>query len=175
MADYPDPPWRMYGFAWARSYLVPVDALELPAPLRPVAVGGRTTGTLLYVRYTEPSPLTYHELIWAPALVRAPSGEVGFYVAAIYVDDERSMRGGRDIWALPKVMARFEADGGAERAGEGRGGVRMRADDGTSIDLNFRAFGPSRLPAPPRVVTLQTRDGRVERLRGVGSARAGLA
>ncbi|HEU4532662.1 MAG TPA: hypothetical protein VFS00_01045, partial [Polyangiaceae bacterium] len=87
--DYPDAPWRMHGLALVRSFLVPTDALELPAPLRPVAAAGRTTGALIYVRYLEPSPLTYHELIWAPALVRAPGGGVGLYVGAIYVDDER--------------------------------------------------------------------------------------
>ncbi|HEU4411497.1 MAG TPA: acetoacetate decarboxylase family protein [Polyangiaceae bacterium] len=173
--DYPDPPWPMHGFAWARSYLVPTDALDLPPPLEPVAAGGRTTGLLLYVRYTEPSPLTYHELVWAPALVRAPGGEIGLYVAAIYVDDERSLRGGREIWALPKAMARFEAEGGAERAGEGAGSVRMRADDGTSIDLRMRAFGPSRVYVPQFLATLQTRGGRVERFTGRGSGRAGLA
>lgn len=173
--DYPHAPWRMHGFALMRSFLVPTDALELPASLQPVAAAGRTTGALVYVRYLEPSPLTYHELIWAPALVRAPSGEVGLYVAAIYVDDERSLRAGRDIWALPKALARFETEGGGEHADQSQGRVRMRADDGTSIDLSFRGFGPARLPVPPMITTLQTRDGRVERIIGTGSARAGLA
>jgi hypothetical protein len=175
MRDYPDPPWPMHGFAWARTYLVPSASIALPAPLEPVSAGGRTTGLLLYVRYTEPSPITYHELVWAPALARAPNGEVGFYVAAIYVDDERSLRGGREIWALPKVMARFEAEGGAEHAGETKGSVRMRADDGTSIELRMRAFGPARLRVPQFVATLETREGRVERFSGRGSGRAGLA
>ncbi len=165
----------MYGFAWARSYLVPTGAFELPEPLRPVSAGGHTTGALIYVRYTEPSPLTYHELIWAPALARAPGGEVGLYVAAIYVDDERSLRGGREIWALPKAIARFETEGGGEHANEGSGGVRVRAEDGTTIDLRLRALGPAALPMPQQPVTLQTRAGRVERFRGRGSGRAGLA
>lgn len=165
----------MHGFAWGRSYLVPTASLALPPPLAPLGVGGRTTGLLLYVRYTEPSPLTYHELIWAPALVRAPSGEAGFYIAAIYVDDERSRRGGREIWALPKTLARFDARGGAEGPGEASGSVRMEADDGTSIEMHMRALGPSRLPVPQYVSTLQTRGDRVERFRGSGSGRAGLA
>jgi hypothetical protein len=173
--DYPDAPWRMHGFALLRSFLVPTDALELPASLQPVAVAGRTTGALIYVRYLEPSPLVYHELLWAPALVRAPSGEVGLYIAAIYVDDERSLRAGRDIWALPKALARFETEGGAEHPDQNQGRVRMRADDGTSIDLSFRGFGPARLPVPPFITTLQTRAGNVERVVGTGSGRTGLA
>lgn len=64
---------------------------------------------LAYVRYAEPSPLTYDELIWMPSVVRAGSRR-GQYVEAMFVDDETTLRAGRELWALPKTMARFERD-----------------------------------------------------------------
>jgi hypothetical protein len=56
--------------------------------------------------------LAYHELIVA----RRP-----FVVSEIYVDDERSRAGGREIWNLPKELAEFRAEPGrfeVRRGGE---------------------------------------------------------
>jgi acetoacetate decarboxylase len=42
----------------------------------------------------------------APALTRH-GGRLGFWISHIYVDNEDSMAGGRDIWGLSKEMAQF--------------------------------------------------------------------
>jgi acetoacetate decarboxylase len=71
-----------------------------PAPWRLhgelIVVPARWGGVML-ANYTG-GTLAYHELI-----VFRP----GFVVAHIYVDSPESMRGGREIWKLPKQLAEF--------------------------------------------------------------------
>jgi acetoacetate decarboxylase len=78
---YPDAPWRLHG-----------ELVVVPARgLRGVMLARYTGGTL-----------AYHELIvFSHATAR------GMVVSHIYVDDEQSMAGGREIWGLPKQLATF--------------------------------------------------------------------
>jgi hypothetical protein len=159
----------MRASATLAAYLVPARSLALPAPLEPITLLRHATGLLAYVEYLPPSPLVYHELIWMPALVRARSraGRTarGYHVAVMYVDDERTLRGGREIWALPKTKARFELDGDR---------VAVHADDGTSLVLRRHAVGPG-FPLRGAVATLQIDGGTLVRFRSdfSGTARAG--
>jgi hypothetical protein len=148
---YPDPPWQTYGRAFFAPYVVSAHTLSLPPGLEPLQAFGVATGLLGYVEYHAPSPLTYRELIWMPCLVSTTAGgrrARGYFVARMYVDHEGSLAGGREIWALPKTMAMFQAH---DR------GVDVSAEDGTRIALSFkpRGFG---MRVRNKMATLQRRD-----------------
>ena len=95
---------------------------RLPSALRgrralPVTVGG-------LIRYRETPVGPYHEILASPVLLagkRGPEAVVPF----IAVDSAASVRGGRENWALPKTLARFEwpelPRGGFQLAAEGAG------------------------------------------------------
>lgn len=143
-APYPAPPWETYGFGVMCPYLTRVADLELPAGLEPVTFAGRTLGMFGYIEYRPPSPMVYGELLWMPATVRF-GRLTGYWVARMYVDHEGSLRAGRELWALPKTLARFDR-------GEGR--VHVEADDGTVLDLDYSGVGPA-VRLRSRVATLQ--------------------
>jgi hypothetical protein len=168
---YPEPPWQMHGFAVMCPVISRAADLELPPALEPVVAAGRATGMIGYVEYLPPSPLSYHELIWMPCQVRFRSSgglvRRGYYVARMYVDDEATLAGGREIWGLPKTLAKFVRTDDR---------VSVRANDGTDLELSFRGLGP-RFPAKTRVTTLQAPEGDPEviRFRGSFDSRARVA
>ena len=83
--SHPAPPWHLNG-----------EFIVVPARARPRALGG-----VLLANYTS-GTLAYRELIvFSHATVR------GMVISHIYVDDEQSMSGGRQIWGLPKELATF--------------------------------------------------------------------
>ena len=80
----------------------------VPKELDIVSIGfGKTFGLVFMTRMGPESTLPYHELIIAPALIKA-RGKIGFYVTHIYVDNEKSQIGGIRNFGLPKQMAEFE-------------------------------------------------------------------
>jgi acetoacetate decarboxylase len=79
--SYPEAPWHLQG----ELIIVPTHVLG------GVMLAGYTSGTL-----------AYHELIVFSRATRR-----GMVVSHIYVDDEQSLRGGREIWGLPKELATF--------------------------------------------------------------------
>ncbi len=166
---YPQPPWEMCGAGVLRAFATPVDSLDLPAGFEAVHVAGWSLGVLAYVEYRAPSPLRYRELLWMPAAVRSVDREgrarYGHFVFRAYVDDERALRGGQDIWGLPKAMARFVPRDGA---------VEMFADDGTEMELAFEHTGPS-LELSTHVSTLQPDGASLVRFRADLSASTALA
>lgn len=101
---YPPAPWTLTGVALATPRLIDIDRARLFVPrdldIVPV-LPGKTLGMVFAAYYD--SDLSYSELIVAPALVR----QGGFWVSHIYVDNESSVAGGRDIWGLPKQLAHF--------------------------------------------------------------------
>ncbi len=150
---YPAPPWTMHGEAYFAPYLVKTGALELPEGLEVIHGGPYTVGMLGYVRYVSPSPILYDELIWMPCFVRAPAfgpRASGWFVSIMYVDEPRTLAGGREIWKIPKTMARFT---------RGDGTLDVQAEDGTAMSLRFGTLGP-RVRATGRIATLQWNDGR---------------
>jgi acetoacetate decarboxylase len=85
---YPQAPWRLYG-----------ELIVAPA-----RTPGRQIGGVMLANYTG-GTLAYRELIvFSHATTR------GMVISHIYVDDEQSMNGGREIWGLPKELAEFESE-----------------------------------------------------------------
>ena len=83
----------------------PGAAGRLPGRLQARKALPVTVGAL--VRYRETPVGPYHEVLAAPALLlgrRGPEATVPF----IAVDSLPSVHGGRENWALPKTLARFE-------------------------------------------------------------------
>ncbi|MDB4927603.1 MAG: hypothetical protein JWM10_87 [Myxococcaceae bacterium] len=165
---YPSPPWTTSGIGYVRAFATPVDALDLPRGFEAVHVAGWTIGVLAYLEHRPPAALAYRELLWMPGVVRAVDAgglpRAGFLVGRSYVDDERAQQGGRDLWALPRELARF-----VRRAD----GVEMFADDGTEMELAFGHAGPAvRVDRP--LVTLQPEPGGLVGLRADVTARIAL-
>jgi hypothetical protein len=168
--SHPPAPWRTHGRALLQPFLVRAETLRLPPGFAPRLVLGRALGVLGLVEYVAPSPLTYRELVWMPCLVStAVEGgrrARGHWVEKMYVDSRASLRGGRDIWALPKQLARFEW---SERE------VVVETEDGARLVLDVGVRGPALRPrrggAAQRVATLQDAgDGALVRFRGSGRA-----
>lgn len=141
----------------------------MPEPLVIESVAGRTMGMLAFLAYEPPSPLVYRELIWMPARVRDPrTGARGSWVAVMVVDDEVSLRAGRELWALPKTLGRFER---SERS------VRVEMEGGARVAIEWSGRGPApRIRS--RMATLQVSGDQVVRFRAdfaanvrIGSAR----
>jgi hypothetical protein len=106
----PPPPWQLRGEALLLFCLLPLTAarLLLPQEIKVIPVlPGKTLSVLYIANYTTPSTLEYQELIYAPAIGYL-HGRVGAWLSHVYVDDPRSVAGGKAIWGLPKQLARFE-------------------------------------------------------------------
>jgi hypothetical protein len=74
-----------------------------------------TVGALIAYRDTPVGP--YHEVLGSPVLLAEwplPAATIPF----IAVDSEPSVQGGRENWALPKTLARFDWPGTVARAFE---------------------------------------------------------
>lgn len=85
---YPSAPWHMHGQLWLSLF----------------RARGTTYGVGL-VRYEDPSPLTYSELLVART-VKEPVRAVS--ISQIWVDSAASVAGGRELWAIPKELCDFE-------------------------------------------------------------------
>ena len=93
--SHPAPPWHLNG-----------EFVVVPARVRPRALGG-----VLLANYTS-GTLVYRELIVFERATRR-----GMVISHIYVDDEQSLRGGHEIWGLPKELATFAYGPPASRPG----------------------------------------------------------
>ncbi|MFF1697887.1 acetoacetate decarboxylase family protein [Streptomyces sp. NPDC058257] len=97
---YPPAPWHMRGQLWG-GFFAAASAPALPADLSHLAP--RSLAVLL-IRYRE-GTLSYDEFIIGSLVRRGV--RAGLYVHRIWVDDERSLWGGRRIWGAPKRLAEF--------------------------------------------------------------------
>lgn len=89
---YPEAPWNMTGQLWLSLFRVrPGDHPDREPGIYGVAL----------VKYEEPSPLTYGEILVA----RPRNGAVN--ITDIWVDSIQSVHGGRDLWAIPKDLCDF--------------------------------------------------------------------
>lgn len=158
---YPPPPWHSHGRAWVQPYLVDAEHLALPPSFRAVTVLGKAVGFLALIEYVPPSPLVYAELAWMPCMVDA-AGARGLYIAKMYVDSRDSLAGGREIWAIPKQLARFDIRSDA---------ATVDTEDGGHLELSLLRRGPA-LPVKAGAGTVQPRDGGgIVRFRGSGTSR----
>ncbi len=108
--DYPPAPWRLRGQLFLSTWLVPVAKCQvsLAQGLEPRAVAGRVLVMTAAVHYQEGSVLSYHEVFAALSARRRDARWTGMTVPFIWVDSERSLRGGRELWGVPKELARFD-------------------------------------------------------------------
>lgn len=110
--EYPQAHWRLEGRAVCLLQLLDVSrvASSVPSELSIVSLfPGKTLGGIYLAEYGARSVLAYHELIVISALIRY-GHKLGAWISHIYVDDPRSVAGGREIWGLPKQLAEFTWD-----------------------------------------------------------------
>lgn len=105
--SYPPEPWDLKGLGYVSLWLVPTRVLPtLPPGVRPVSVLGKSLVATGFVDYQPGGLLPYHEFLAAP-LVR--HGAIpGLSITDIWVDSAASKAGGRELWGIPKELARFE-------------------------------------------------------------------
>lgn len=145
--SYPPEPWDLHGQAVASVFVVPTGSLPEPPPgTRVVSVAGRALVTAAFFRYEEPSPLIYDEVMATVLVRRGLRPRV--WIPWIWVDSEASRDGGRNLWAIPKDLARFTVEPGRRHVGAGLATVDVRG----TVDL------PGRWPLAFRVA--QERGGR---------------
>ena len=96
--SYPPAPWQMHGQLWASLFRVRSG----DHPDREPGVYG-----VALVRYEEPSPLTYGELLVAHVVETGSTPPKAVTITDIWVDSPASVAGGRALWAIPKDLCSF--------------------------------------------------------------------
>ncbi|MEU1575096.1 acetoacetate decarboxylase family protein [Streptomyces collinus] len=147
---FPPSPWHLTGDMVVSLWRVPADELPpwpLPHGVSPWIVRRRATLLTFWVDYRPGGVLAYREFLIALA-VRHGRSLAGSTVAA-WVDDERSLAGGRALWGIPKeqgVIA-LRADGRGSRG-------ELTADGIPPVRVTYRDVLrlPFRLPARARLV-----------------------
>jgi hypothetical protein len=95
---YPPAPWQMHGQLWLSLFRV----REGDHPDREPGVYGAAL-----VRYEDPSPLTYSELLVAHLVSTGGKPAKAVSITDIWVDSPASVAGGRALWAIPKDLCDF--------------------------------------------------------------------
>ncbi len=121
------PPWhcRLEAVIWWHR-AAPCAATAVPAGVRPARRLPVTLAAL--VRYAETPVGPYGEIAGSPVLFLdglRPAGHVPF----IAVDSEASAAAGRELWALPKLLAELAWPSGPLAAGTARATARAAAGD----------------------------------------------
>ena len=143
--SYPPEPWYLRGQLHLTVWRMPLaDLPALPPGLAPVRLGACALVVTAWVVYQPGGVFSYRELlvavpVWHGRLLRAS-------ITDIWVDSAPSLRGGRELWGIPKELAVFDF-----------AGPRFAAStpDGASIARGTvapRAGLPGRWPARYTVV-----------------------
>ncbi|MEG4111250.1 MULTISPECIES: acetoacetate decarboxylase family protein [unclassified Microcoleus] len=106
---YPPAPWNLQGYAVQTLQLVDVARVRslVPSELEIVSIlPGKTLGGIYISSYGLGSVMEYNELIVVSAIANY-AGKWGAWISHIYVDNPKSVAGGREIWRLPKELAQF--------------------------------------------------------------------
>jgi hypothetical protein len=124
----------MYTSVW-RLPSIP-DSWRLPDGVRPAKFGGRYLLTSAWADYQEGGVLQYREFICS--LMCRRGLRTVLTVVMCWVDSDVSLRGGRELWGIPKELGAFElrhkptlnavlrpADGSGALAATGRRGLRF--------------------------------------------------
>ncbi|MBA2514997.1 MAG: acetoacetate decarboxylase family protein [Solirubrobacterales bacterium] len=163
--DHPPAPWRLRGEAAIVIIGVREHAARgfpRPAGVELLHAGGWTLGGALLARYDEHATLPYQELIVFSGVARA-AGRLALVVTHIYVDSLPSLRGGREIWGLPKELADFSW---ASRK------VTVEQDGRPLLHASFRRRpGRLRLPMPLYAPVFGDRGGVTVHAAGWGHLR----
>ena len=162
--SFPPPPWRLEG-----------ELVIVPALVRPRALGG-----VMLADYRG-GTLRYSELIvFSRATAR------GMVVSHIYVDSPESLRGGREVWGLPKELAEFELTRDTFTARQGdqvllHARIRRRAGrvplfiPAPIVSEAGATVGRAWVRAAPALVTLDVPDDSPFASLGLAGTRLGLA
>jgi hypothetical protein len=102
----------------------------LPSGATLITLAGNAFVAVAFVSYEPGSELTYEELLVATPV--RDQGRPAVSVPQIWVDSEASRQGGRELWAIPKQLARF---------GEGSSIAGVAATGGLSLPGRWRAAG----------------------------------
>ena len=108
--SYPIPPWIQRGNAWVFETEVPVHAAQqmVPSQFNITATSdGVTKGAVYIAKYSEKSTVAYSEAIFICAAVTY-KGQKGNWIGNIFVDSTAAQQAGREVWGMPKQMAKFE-------------------------------------------------------------------
>ncbi|MCP9989114.1 acetoacetate decarboxylase family protein [Streptomyces sudanensis] len=106
--SHPPPPWHLRGTMHAALWPVPERRLPrwpLPAGVDALRIGRRCAVVTFWVDYRPGGTLAYRELLVALAVRRGRS--LGGCAVEAWVDDPRSLAGGRALWGIPKRPATF--------------------------------------------------------------------
>lgn len=132
---YPEAPWHLTGTACVSAWRVPARELpSAPKGLAYAALGDNALVLTIWAAYLPGGTLVYNELAVA-AVVRghgmlAPAGTV----LHIWVDDERSVAGGRQLWSIPKQLGDFVIEPGT---GERSFAARLSVEDQAVASVRF--------------------------------------
>ncbi|MBA1273207.1 acetoacetate decarboxylase family protein [Stutzerimonas azotifigens] len=115
---FPQAPWHLTGTACASAWRVPArDLPPVPKGLDYVTLGDTALVLTIWAAYLPGGTLAYNELAVVVAVRRhgmlAPTGTV----THIWVDDERSATGGRELWSIPKQLGDFVSEPHADEKG----------------------------------------------------------
>lgn len=160
-APYPPEPWYLGGHLLVSAFRVPVRELPtsvleaVPHDHAPLVVAGHVTVGAAFVHYVPGGALRYEELLLALPVRKGVA--IRQSIPHIWVDSEASMRGGRELWGIPKDLGDFtrEVDGRVVR-------TAMRTPDGAEVAALDARVGPRLLPGTPPVplATAQLLQGR---------------
>ncbi|MFD0925351.1 acetoacetate decarboxylase family protein [Williamsia deligens] len=140
-------PWRIAGTGvWWSTRADRADRALLPAALRRGAIPLLRVG--FAVTYSETPVGGYHEL--GGAILYARLGGIFGHIPFLPVDSAATMRGGRENWALPKVLAQFSGDPSADSTTTVSG---TRPDGDWSVAITAESAGTSKRVGIPRVAT----------------------
>ncbi|MFJ8468904.1 acetoacetate decarboxylase family protein [Streptomyces swartbergensis] len=131
--------------------LVPRQELPgwpLPPGVRPVRLGRRCVLVTFWVDYRPGGTLAYRELLVALA-VRDGRGPAACAVEA-WVDDERSLAGGRALWNVPKERGHF-VFGGSALTSRARMSVERGEPAGDAVGPSVTGLHRDLLPLPGRL------------------------
>ena len=165
---YPPPPWRIAGPALVVPALVPLSTARanVPDDVTVVLISpSHTVGGFLLARYEGPSTLGYGELLVIPALTRT-HGRTGWWISHAYVDSGQSLQGGREMWGVPKELARFtwREDGAT---------LSHPDTDEALIEATWRT--PRRTAPIPALVATNGSTGGTDRRRFIGTGTLAMA
>jgi hypothetical protein len=106
---YPPEPWLLRGDLHTSVFLVPLAdvRVDLPPGWRPMRLGRFGVVGTAWVSYRPGGVLAYEELM-STLLVRR-GWRVLPTITQIWVDSPSSRDGGRELWGIPKQLAKFGA------------------------------------------------------------------
>ncbi|MGX1127938.1 hypothetical protein RKD49_000128 [Streptomyces glaucescens] len=106
---YPPQPWHLRGNGYLALWRLPADRIpghwRLPDSVRPLLFGRHALVATAWVDYRPGGTLAYRELLVALAV--RERRRIAACAVEAWVDDERSLTGGRALWGVPKQLGTF--------------------------------------------------------------------